>query len=68
MVSMSFSDATVSSAPYLRQRTGLYWNPRLRAENYACSRLSSNPATRLRQMLTRPGILVSGYDNNLANE
>ncbi|KAF5380430.1 hypothetical protein D9615_004669 [Tricholomella constricta] len=36
-----------------------YYNPRLNPENYLEGPLSHNPATRLRQMLARPGIVVA---------
>jgi hypothetical protein len=36
----------------------VYFNERLAPENYRYGHLSSNPATRLRQMLARPGIVV----------
>ena len=39
--------------------SGIYYNPRLDPKNYLSGPLSSNPATRLRQMLARPGIVVS---------
>lgn len=35
-----------------------YYNPRLDPKNYLEGPLSDNPATRLRQMLARPGIVV----------
>ncbi|KAG6854066.1 hypothetical protein C0991_010813 [Blastosporella zonata] len=35
-----------------------YYNARLDPANYLEGPLSSNPATRLRQMLARPGIIV----------
>jgi hypothetical protein len=35
-----------------------YYNPRLDPKNFMEGPLSSNPATRLRQMLARPGIVV----------
>ena len=38
---------------------GVYVNPRLDPKNYLEGELSVNPATRLRQMLARPGIVVS---------
>jgi hypothetical protein len=38
---------------------GVYYNPRLDPKNYLEGPLSVNPATRLRQMLARPGIVVS---------
>lgn len=37
----------------------VYFNPRLDPKNYAEGPLSWNAATRLRQMLARPGIVVS---------
>ena len=37
----------------------VYYNPRLDPKNYLDGPLSWNPATRLRQMLARPGIVVS---------
>jgi len=36
-----------------------YYNPRLDPKNYLEGELSWNPATRLRQMLARPGIVVA---------
>jgi hypothetical protein len=36
----------------------VYHNPRLDPKNYLEGRVSTNPATRLRQMLARPGIVV----------
>jgi hypothetical protein len=36
-----------------------YYNPRLDAKNFLEGELSWNPATRLRQMLARPGIVVA---------
>lgn len=37
----------------------VYYNPRLDPKNYLEGPLSLDPATRLRQMLARPGIVVS---------
>lgn len=37
----------------------VYYNPRLDPKNFLEGPLSPNPATRLRQMLARPGIVVS---------
>ena len=37
----------------------VYYNPRLDPKNFLEGPLSLNPATRLRQMLARPGIVVS---------
>ena len=39
--------------------TPVYCNHRLDPRNYVEGPLSENPATRLRQMLARPGIVVS---------
>ncbi|KAJ7188750.1 oxaloacetate acetylhydrolase [Mycena filopes] len=36
-----------------------YYNPRFEPRNYLDGPLSTNPATRLRQMLARPGIIVA---------
>jgi hypothetical protein len=36
-----------------------YYNPRLDPQNYIEGPVSWNPSTRLRQMLARPGIVVS---------
>lgn len=38
----------------------VYYNPRLDPKNFLEGPLSLNPATRLRQMLARPGIVVRG--------
>ena len=38
---------------------GVYYNARLDPKNFLEGPLSLNPATRLRQMLARPGIVVS---------
>lgn len=40
---------------------GTYYNPRLDPKNYLHGPLSPNPATRLRQMLARPGIVVRPF-------
>ena len=37
----------------------VYYNPRLDPKNFLEGPLSLNPATRLRQMLARPGIVVN---------
>lgn len=42
--------------------SSVYYNPRLDPKNYLEGPLSCNPATRLRQMLARPGIVVGIYD------
>ncbi|KAN0130820.1 Pyruvate/Phosphoenolpyruvate kinase-like domain containing protein [Lactarius tabidus] len=39
--------------------SNVYYNPRLDPKNYLDGPLSWNPATRLRQMLARPGIVVA---------
>ncbi|KAJ7915913.1 oxaloacetate acetylhydrolase [Mycena leptocephala] len=39
--------------------TPCYYNPRFESRNYLDGPLSTNPATRLRQLLARPGIVVS---------
>ena len=39
-------------------KAGVYYNARLDPKNYLEGPLSLNPATRLRQMLARPGIVV----------
>jgi hypothetical protein len=39
--------------------SSVYYNPRLDPKNYLDDSLSWNPATRLRQMLARPGIVVA---------
>jgi len=48
--------ATPSPAAPLK--AGVYYNPRLDPENFLEGPLSWDPATRLRQMLARPGIVV----------
>ncbi|KAI0318011.1 Pyruvate/Phosphoenolpyruvate kinase-like domain-containing protein [Amylostereum chailletii] len=40
-------------------KDGAYHNPRLDPKNYLSGELSWNPATRLRQMLARPGIVIA---------
>lgn len=37
----------------------VYYNPRLDPKNFLEGELSTNPATRLRQLLARPGIVVA---------
>ena len=49
----------VESAAKESLSSGVYYNPRLDPKNYLEGPLSLNPATRLRQMLARPGIVVS---------
>jgi hypothetical protein len=43
----------------------VYYNPRLDPKNFLEGPLSANPATRLRQMLARPGIVVSMFKLSL---
>lgn len=38
-----------------------YYNPRFDPANFLEGPLSNNPATRLRQMLARPGIIVTSF-------
>ena len=45
--------------PSVTTDSAVYYNPRLDPKNYLEGPLSHNPATRLRQMLARPGIVVS---------
>ena len=42
-------------------KPGVYYNSRLDPKNFLEGPLSLNSATRLRQMLARPGIVVSIY-------
>ncbi|KAJ7668707.1 phosphoenolpyruvate pyruvate domain-containing protein [Mycena polygramma] len=49
---------TRNSKPEARNST-IYYNARLEPCNYLDGPLSTNPATRLRQMLARPGIIVA---------
>lgn len=44
----------------------VYYNARLDPQNFLEGPLSLNPATRLRQMLARPGIVVSDFQKQLA--
>ena len=55
--------SSVSSFSYDAEETvtrspGAYYNARLDPKNFLEGPLSLNPATRLRQMLARPGIVV----------
>jgi len=56
----SSSDKTSETvaAPEQSSKPGVYYNPRLDPKNYLDGPLSTNAATRLRQMLARPGIVV----------
>jgi len=55
-------NAATSAAPpnngQETSRPGVYYNARLDPKNYLDGPLSENAATRLRQMLARPGIVV----------
>lgn len=55
--------AATPAAPATNGQAGVYYNARLDPKNFLEGPLSLNPATRLRQMLARPGIVVS---NSLA--
>jgi hypothetical protein len=48
-----------SAAPEAAPRPGVYYNSRLDPKNFLEGELSVDAATRLRQMLARPGIVVS---------
>lgn len=45
-------------SPGVPLKAGVYYNPRLDPKNFLEGPLSWDPATRLRQMLARPGIVV----------
>ena len=55
--------STPEIAPASLSNPGAYYNPRLDPKNFLEGPLSSNPATRLRQMLARPGIVVRFYSS-----
>jgi hypothetical protein len=48
-----------SAVPEVTPRSGVYYNSRLDPKNFLEGELSVDAATRLRQMLARPGIVVS---------
>ncbi|KAJ6631543.1 oxaloacetate acetylhydrolase [Mycena sp. CBHHK59/15] len=48
-----------SEVQVVRTSVPCYYNPRLDPSNYMDGTLSTNPATRLRQMLARPGIITA---------
>ncbi|KNZ72385.1 Carboxyvinyl-carboxyphosphonate phosphorylmutase, chloroplastic, partial [Termitomyces sp. J132] len=52
-------NTTILDSPVTPSDDGTYYNARLDPANYLDGPLSSNPATRLRQMLARPGIVVA---------
>lgn len=51
--------STVVEVPASAPHPEVYYNPRLDPKNYLEGPLSLNAATRLRQMLARPGIVVA---------
>ncbi|KAF5321046.1 hypothetical protein D9619_001672 [Psilocybe cf. subviscida] len=51
--------AVAESAAPATTKSGVYYNPRLDPKNYLEGPLSTNAATRLRQMLARPGIVIA---------
>ncbi|KAF4620890.1 hypothetical protein D9613_000894 [Agrocybe pediades] len=53
------SETVAQPQPAESSRPGVYYNPRLDPKNFLEGPLSHNPATRLRQMLARPGIVVA---------
>ncbi|KAI0312565.1 oxaloacetate acetylhydrolase [Amylostereum chailletii] len=55
----SISSTFINSAPEPAPAPSVYYNPRLDPKNFLEGPLSYNPATRLRQMLARPGIVVA---------
>ncbi|KAG1802926.1 phosphoenolpyruvate pyruvate domain-containing protein [Suillus plorans] len=48
-----------SPAPQAARKADVYYNPRLDPENFLEGELSPDAATRLRQMLARPGIVIA---------
>lgn len=48
-----------SAAPEVTPRAGVYYNSRLDPKNFLEGELSFDAATRLRQMLARPGIVIA---------
>ena len=54
--------APSTEAPAETNGHNVYYNPRLDPKNFLEGPLSTNAATRLRQMLARPGIVVSLID------
>jgi hypothetical protein len=56
--SQTNTDADESSAKSSSYGDNSYFNSRLDPRNYLEGPLSANPATRLRQLLARPGIIV----------
>ncbi|KAF8891835.1 Pyruvate/Phosphoenolpyruvate kinase-like domain-containing protein [Infundibulicybe gibba] len=57
--SVATEPAATSNGTTEQPRAGVYYNARLDPKNYLEGPLSDNPATRLRQMLARPGIVVA---------
>ncbi|KAG6822885.1 hypothetical protein H0H87_002386, partial [Tephrocybe sp. NHM501043] len=54
-----FTSSKVLSPELASVKDAPYYNARLDPANYLDGPLSSNPATRLRQMLARPGIVIA---------
>jgi hypothetical protein len=52
-------DNSTSVLPQVMPKPGVYYNSRLDPKNFLEGELSFDAATRLRQMLARPGIVVS---------
>jgi len=53
------ASAPAAASPVEAPRSGVYYNARLDPKNYLEGPLSHNAATRLRQMLARPGIVCA---------
>nr|GAT46021.1 predicted protein [Mycena chlorophos] len=53
------ASTTKATVVPLSNAASVYYNPRLDPRNFLDGPLSSDPATRLRQMLARPGIVVA---------
>jgi len=60
-------DAQLIPAPERSLTPGVYYNSRFDPENFRHGPLSYDPATRLRQMLARPGIVVRVHIFTLPN-
>ncbi|KAF8552936.1 phosphoenolpyruvate pyruvate domain-containing protein [Imleria badia] len=53
------SSILATPSPEVPLKAGAYYNPRLDPKNFLEGPLSWDPATRLRQMLARPGIVIA---------
>ncbi|KIY46045.1 oxaloacetate acetylhydrolase [Fistulina hepatica ATCC 64428] len=62
----STTRATRLAAVQTEMNNGVYYNARLDPKNYLEGPLSMNPATRLRQMLARPGIIAPGICDGIS--